>query len=160
VSTCYDTAERIDGVLSLRWIDMEWDTSSLIIKAEGRKGSRADRRYVVHPTTCATLGRIANAGPLVFTWDRSPTSMWDHYRRILEAAGLPTGRETMFHALRKTHATELHRSGGDATASLDHADARTTRRYLGQRAKPATQVDLLPRPVTLRLFVGDEQHSA
>jgi len=57
------------------------------------------------------------------------TSIYGHLKLLLKATGLPTGRNCMFHKIRRTHATHLHIAGGDATASLGHGSDVITRGY-------------------------------
>jgi len=53
---------------------------------------------------------------------------------VLKSAGLPCTRKHQLHCLRKTVGTAVYASGGSAQDALDHADRRTTQRYIDPRA--------------------------
>jgi integrase len=131
---CLDTGERIGAVFASQW---DWLEGSWIqFPAEVRKGGRRDRKYFLSSQTCGLLYRIRQCRAdeeRVFPWPYHPGYLWDLYRKILVAAGLPSRREDKFHRLRKTHASVLHQAGLDATKALDHQDRRTTDRYLDPR---------------------------
>jgi integrase len=101
-----------------------------------RKGGRRDRKYLLSSQTCGLLYKIRQCRAdtqAIFPWPYHPGYLWDLYRKILVAAGLPSRREDKFHRLRKTHASVLHQAGLDASKALDHQDRRTTERYLDPR---------------------------
>jgi len=52
------------------------------------------------------------------------------FRKILRAAGLPSGRKDLFHKIRRTTASHLAKAGGDATAMLGHSSEAVTLGYL------------------------------
>lgn len=135
-----DTGERISAVKSSQWnwIQGEW----MLVPAEARKGKTRDRRYRLAAETVESLEslRAANGDlPDVFPWPYSHTYLWAKYRKIVDAAGLPTGRIYQTHCLRKTVASAVYASGGSAQDALDHADRRTTQRYLDARLSRASQ---------------------
>lgn len=148
VSVCYDTGERIGGVQSLEWRNINLRTGFTIIRAEGRKFGAADKASELHATTLGLLQKIQRpTRDKVFVWDRDPTYLWKKYKEILADAGLPTDRNRMFHCIRKTAASWLEACGGDATELLGHADRRTTLKYLDPSiAKKQAPAKLLPRP--------------
>lgn len=77
-----------------------------------------------------------------------------HLRAILGLAGLPTDRRSMFHRIRRTHATHLYVRGGDPTQSLGHAsDAMTRAYYLDPRqANKGYAADLLQDSIPRRIY--------
>jgi integrase len=108
----------------------------MLVPAETRKGKTRDRRYRLSPVTSECLNAIRGFNPdkkEVFPWPYAANYIWDKYRRVLRRAGLPTGRKYMLHCLRKTVGSAVHAAGLNAQDVLDHADKRTTRRYLDPR---------------------------
>lgn len=131
--TCLDTGERIGAVRKIRW---EWlEGAWLLIPAEARKGGKRDRRYLLSRHTVSVLAAIRKdtAGAEVFPWPYCDMYIWSKFSQLLEAAGLPKGRRDKFHRLRRTTASVVHQAGMDATEALDHAQRRTTQRYLDPR---------------------------
>jgi integrase len=146
VLVCYETGERISGVLSLRWQDIH--PEGITIRAEARKGSRRDIWRGISPDCHAAIMATRTDRELVFAWDRFHTALWGHYGKILKRAGLPTDRGSKFHRIRKTTASYAAAAGLDAQAVMDHASARTTRAYKDPRIVGTPQaVTVLPRVV-------------
>lgn len=130
---CLDTGERIGAVRKIQWgwIEGEW----LLIPAEVRKGGKRDRRYLLSQHTINVLDSIRQreAGRDVFPWPYCDGYIWQSFGKILEDAGLPHDRRDKFHRLRRTTASVVHQAGLDATEALDHAQRRTTQRYIDPR---------------------------
>lgn len=78
------------------------------------------------------------------------TTLYHHLNQILLAAGIPADRRHKFHCMRRSHASWLHRAGGDATASLGHSDPAITRKfYLDRRITDRWQaIDWLFSPLS------------
>lgn len=131
--TCLDTGERIGAVRQLKWAWVENDW--VLFPAEVRKGGKRDRRYLISPHTVNVLAAIREHTPSreVFPWPYSHGYVWTKFAEILKDAGLPEGRRDKFHRLRRTTASVVHQAGQDATEALDHAQRRTTQRYLDPR---------------------------
>lgn len=143
--TCYDTGERIAGILSLEWRDVS--PTSVTIRAEGRKGQRRDIYRPISHETYRAIEAIREPQRLrVFDWDRAYTNLWRHLGKICEAAGLPNDRASKFHRIRKTTASYAAAAGLDPQRLLDHASPKTTRAYLDPRVvqQPAAP-DVLPK---------------
>jgi len=135
-----DTGERVGAVRVIQWswLQGEW----LLIPAEARKGKTRDRRYHLSPDTLIALSRLRsliNRGKEVFPWPYTETYLWNRYNVILKSAGLPCTRKHKLHALRKTFGSVVHAAGMDAQSALDHADKRTTQRYLDPRLSRETK---------------------
>ena len=143
--TCYDSGERIAGILSIEWRDVS--PVSVTIRAESRKGQRRDIYRPISPETWQAIDAIREPRRLrVFDWDRAYTNLWRHLGKICEAAGLPNDRLSKFHRIRKTTASYAAAAGLDAQRLLDHASPRTTRAYLDPRVvQPPAAPDVLPR---------------
>lgn len=143
--TCYDSGERIAGILSIEWRDVS--PVSVTIRAESRKGQRRDIYRPISPETWQAIDAIREPRRArVFDWDRAYTNLWRHLGKICEAAGLPNDRLSKFHRIRKTTASYAAAAGLDAQRLLDHASPRTTRAYLDPRVvQPPAAPDVLPR---------------
>lgn len=129
----WDTSERIGAVMSIEWKHVDLDTGWLLIMAEDRKGGRRDRRYRLSAETCEALRLILQPDGKVFLWPRDMTLIYDDYRKILVAAGLPTDRNCMFHRVRRTVASYYEAGGGNATELLGHTSRKVTEAYLDKR---------------------------
>ena len=128
------TSERIGALLSVRWENVDLRAGFLTIPGEQRKGGRQGRVYRLTPDCREWLARIREPQrETVWPWPWSYHSLWPRYKQILKNAGLPFGRERMFHCIRKSHASHLEAAGGDATASLGHASRETTQDYFDER---------------------------
>jgi integrase len=129
-----DTGERVGAARQVRWdwIQGEW----LLIPAEARKGKTRDRRYRLSSETVAALARLRKhlgAAKEVFPWPYGETYLWNRFKLVLKAAGLPETRKHQLHCLRKTVGSAVYAAGGSPQDALDHADRRTTQRYLDPR---------------------------
>jgi integrase len=135
-----DTGERIGAVRSIQWswLQGEW----LLVPAEVRKGKTRDRRYSLSPETLSAIFRLRSlvgSRKDMFPWPYGETYLWNRYGVILKTAGLPQTRKHQLHCLRKTFGSVVHAAGMDAQAALDHADRRTTQRYLDPRLSRETK---------------------
>lgn len=141
----WDTAERIGAVRALTWDHIDIDRGWIIFEAESRKGRTRDRAFSCSPDTLDYLKMIRF--PIrkdVFPWPFTSNHIYNHYRRILRRAGLPTDRKSKFHRMRKTAASFFAAAGGDPQDLLDHTSRKTTRKYLDPRiVKPVNPKDLL-----------------
>lgn len=127
-----DTGERISAIRNARWdwFSGEWFT----VPAEARKGKRRDRTYRVSPMTLGYLMAIQQVSPeCPFPWQYSDLYLWRLFGDLLKSAGLPSARGDKFHRIRKTTASVIHAAGMDAQDVLDHANRKTTLRYLDPR---------------------------
>lgn len=145
----WDTGERIGGLLSLLWCDVDLDSRWVTVRAEGRKGHTADKSWRIHADTAKLLAaiRLPRRG-IVFQWPLSHEHIWMTYGRLLESAGLPNDRRHKFHCLRKSAASYFEAAGGSAQELLGHSDGRVTRQsYLDPRVINSRQAcDVLFRP--------------
>jgi integrase len=135
IRTILDTGERVGAVRQIKtgWLQGEW----LLVPAEARKGKTRDRRYRLSAETIAAIAELRKhtAGSCeVFPWPYGETYLWNRFKLVLKSAGLPCTRKHQLHCLRKTVGTAVHASGGSAQDALDHADRRTTQRYIDPRA--------------------------
>lgn len=127
----WDSGERKSAILDLRWEHVDLRRSWLIIPAELRKGKTRDNTIRLHPRTVERLKEIRMPRrDLIFPWDKHRQYIYVFYKNILERAGLPTDRKSMFHRMRKSVASHFEAAGGNATALLDHSSRKTTMAYL------------------------------
>lgn len=129
-----DTGERIGAVRSLKHEHFQgrW----ILIPAELRKSGKRDKLYEIQPGTVEivqTLIEKNSENDSLFPWDRCETYIYNRYKAILKRAKLPTDRRSKFHRIRRTVASAVAGAGGDASAALDHASPRTTKKYLDPR---------------------------
>lgn len=133
ISVLFDTGERIGP---LRKLDRSAVQGAyLIVPAGSRKGQTRDRLYPLGDDTLERIERLlaSHEDRKLFPWPFSETYIYNRYNRILRRAKLPTDRASKFHRIRKTVASAVARAGGDATAALDHASPKTTKKYLDPR---------------------------
>lgn len=128
----WETGERTGAMRALRW-DMLSDRG-LSIPGNCRKGRKA-AFYRLSAATMQHLGTIRNpCRDLIFPFEYHPASFYNHYRRLLQSAELPTGRKSKPQRMRRTHLTYWAVGGGDPTARAQHTSrAVTDRFYLDQR---------------------------
>jgi integrase len=155
----WDTAERISAVTAVERSDIDLRSREITYRVRKGRG-----RTITKPISRSTARAIRQW--LEVCSDNRPfavvglTSIYYHLDRILVDAGIPPEKRNKFHALRKSHASYLHRAGGDATEALDHADGRVTRLYyLDPRVttrRPALSLLFSPLSLWQRLlaFVG------
>lgn len=129
-----DTGERAGAIRQAQWSWLQggW----LCVPAEARKGKTRDRRYRLSAETTALLKEMRKSSTdreNIFPWPYGYTYFWNRYRKILKAAGLPATRKHQLHCLRKTTASAVYAAGLDPQEAMDHADRRTTARYLDPR---------------------------
>jgi len=140
VRLALDTGERIGALSQVRWdwIQAEW----ILVPAEARKGSRADRSYRLSSEVVDLLEQVRKcraSGPLVFHWPYCRMYLWTKYKKLLKEAGLPSTRRDAFHKLRRTTASVSYAAGLDPQDVLDHQYRRTTQRYLDPKFQRTQQ---------------------
>ena len=127
----WDTGERIGAVMALRCDDLDFEGRWLHIRAETRKGKKRGRMQRLGEDTVAHLRKmIEPRRELLFPFPSTKETVYNHYERILQRAGLPSGRRDKFHRMRRTVASYFKAAGGDATELLDHTSRTVTQAYL------------------------------
>lgn len=145
----FETAERVGALLAVEWRDVDLEERTILLRAETRKGGHQDLLRPISHETChwlAQLRRDAGDRRLVWRWDRSPTHLWCHLRRICKRAGVQCRG---YHGLRRAAASYIAAAAGlgEAAAALGHASPSTTKsHYVDQTiAKPTrSHLDMLP----------------
>lgn len=128
------SAERVAAVMSINWSNVNLQRGWLIIPAEFRKGKRSDKAYQLPSVAVDALHTIlVPKRDKVFPWPHDIGTLYNRLKRINKRAGLPTDRVSMFHRMRRTTASLFKQAGGDPSELLDHADPKTTKRYLDPR---------------------------
>jgi integrase len=154
----YETGIRIGAALKLRTTDIDLENGRLFVRAEIQK-QFADQAFTLTPQTTAILRQFAKVErDLLFPWGLCPSTFYHHWRKLLLAAGLPTGRHCGPHRIRRTTATmaELHIGRGTATGILGHSSAHVTRAYIDSTKLPDTRVgEQLPRALLVGEFAAD-----
>jgi|688.fasta_scaffold381222_1 integrase len=156
IRAAFETAERVGALLAVEWRDVDLNERTILLRAETRKGASQDLLRPISQETCrwlAELRRDAGDRRLVWRWDRTPTHLWGHLRRICKRAGVQCRG---YHGLRRAAASYIAAAGGlgEAAAALGHASPSTTKsHYVDQTiAKPTrSHLDMLPH-----LDIGDE----
>ncbi len=127
VAVMWRTSERPQAMLKIRRADVDLKRGWIIVPPENRKGGCQGRAYKIEQTEIEWLERIwYPERELVWPWPHQYEYLFPRYKEILRCAGLPCGRDWMFSAIRRSHATHLEAAGGDATLSLGHASRETT----------------------------------
>lgn len=144
VSLLWESAERISAVLAVEAADLVGTT--LVMRAETRKGKRSDRVVQLSASTAALLVKAHDpARPELLHWPACRGTLYNRWHALARAAGLDAKR-SCFHQVRRSVATAYLAAGGNPTALLDHADARTTKAYIDRRLVPAlpSPADVVP----------------
>lgn len=128
-----DCGERIGAIRQLTRDSIQG--SSILVLAQYRKGKTRDKLFALSTTTLQSIRDLlaTHRSEKVFPWDRSETYIYNRYNSILLRAGLSADSRSKFHRIRRTVASAVKNRGGDATAAMDHANAKTTLRYLDPR---------------------------
>ena len=146
-----DSGLRKMALLNLAWSDLDWETLTILARAEHSKTGQ-DMQVGLSPDAIAALLVIQKPERrLIFPYDkRLDTSFYWQWNRVLKAAGLPSGRRDKTHKMRRTSATWVAQLGGleAARAHLGHASAAMTlAHYVDQSQMPATNwAARFPRP--------------
>lgn len=129
IGVAVDTGERRHAIYELRREDIDLIKQTAYFRRETRKGASSDARKPISKQTASDLAALMDwtnrTQPFAAL---KPNSLYHPMRRLLVEAGLPSGRNRMFHCLRKYHATQLTIAGADATSSLGHSSPTITRK--------------------------------
>ena len=156
--TCYYTGERIFALMSVKAEHLDLSTATLLSPAQFRKGNRSDKIFCLPSIVIESLKSLGTpaSGGLLFPWTLSRCMIYKRLKEIHRAAGLPNDRRSMFHRMRRTAATWYKFKGGDPTQLLDHADPKTTAKYIDLRiCKTKSPAELMDDP-TAAVKAGDE----
>jgi integrase len=143
----WDCGTRIGATLPLEWPQVDLEARTIVFLAETQK-QKEDQVFRIREATAESLRAIySTRRQRVWPFPYIREYLWALYKKVLIDAGLPTDRRSMFHRMRRSHASHLTRAGGDARKSLGHANAALTERcYIDPIiAGEKSAVDFLPR---------------
>ncbi len=127
------TGSRVSAIMQVRWADVLKD--GFYLRAEFQK-QKADQFFVVGEDCLQAIRRIKLPHrELVWPWDASRRTLFRKFSEIVKKAGVPPakGAGTLFHRIRKSTASYVRASGGDATSQLGHSSSAVTARYYDPR---------------------------
>lgn len=129
LKTAWQTAERIGGLLALRWRDVDLEARRVVFDGSTRKGGTKTIVRSITPELAGLLAKHRRGDDdLVWPWveHRTPASLWPSLTVLGRTAGV---RVHGFHAIRKSAGSFVAAAGGDATEFLSHSDPSTTRQH-------------------------------
>jgi integrase len=141
ILTAWYTGLRRGGLLGILFSDLELSSGVLVVPASRMKNRRG-KSFRLGPDAIAAIGRISSPRRrLVFPIDVCPNNFYRHFDQILAAAGIPTSRRkghNKFHKLRRSTATAVALTAGEATAAalLGHSNTVVTQRYIDPTKMP------------------------
>ena len=141
------TGERFGAMVRIEWTGIQLEAMWLTLPAEVRKGGQIDRRYRIPGSTVELLDKMPKdrIGPFDVPYCKS--TIYNRYKKILKAAGLPTDRRSKFHRIRRTTASHYAAAGGNAQELLGHSSPKVTKLYIDPAIVQQPQaVDLLFSP--------------
>jgi integrase len=155
--TIFLCGTRITETLMVRWDDVDLDGCRIRFCAETRKGKTRDIERDIRPELVAVLRQhVGAADALVWNWyPRHPNSIYPSMRGLCKQAGVVYRK---FHGLRKSSASFVQLSGGDASGHLDHSSPAITKEfYLAPSiVGRSSVVALLPTMILPALDLGEE----
>ncbi len=146
VLTLYDTAHRLEAVLSARVEDIH-DGFLTVRKTKQNR----EIAHKLHSDTLIAIDRLPeHESGLLFPWPYKRRQIWREFGRILKAADLPGGYRNKFHKIRRTSATHLCAVAGVSIteAHLGHlTPGLALKSYIDPRYQPKVNgSDVMPRP--------------
>ena len=143
--TIYDTSHRIGCLLKVGREQLTRVGFLLVYGTQSKQN--ADTIHRLHPQTLEAIAALPDH-PRLFPWPLRQRGIYEHYGRILRAAGLPSTRRDKFHRVRRTSYTQVMGSLGK-DAATEHAghSCDLSRLYADPTQLQRTSaVDVLPRP--------------
>lgn len=123
----YNTGLRRNDFLALKTRDVDLVNHCLTFRAEKTGKSRV---LPLHPAVIDHFRRIWSDRELVFPKPAGNKSLYLHWHKLQDAAGLARDEHITFHQLRATCGSNLfERSPGAAQEMLGHSSIETTRRH-------------------------------
>jgi integrase len=144
----YETGARLSAVLEVKPSDVDLLSRTVRLRAEESK-TGLEQIVPLSPQLIELLSRAAHVKrEKVFPSCRWRTTLYVQFRKLLVAAGLPTGRKNYFHCLRRTCASHLAHVAGIQAAQqqLGHTSAKQTLAYLDPRITQASRWHAVPMP--------------
>ncbi len=154
----YDTGLRAGALFSLPRENVDLCDRTVFARAEIQKQYADQLLRFAEDTAEAITSIWFPERYLLFPWQKHRASLYNHWHRIVGAAGLRCTRRDQFQKFRRTNATIGKRHGADATAQLGHSSDYVTRRHYLAPEASVQAADVMPRPKAaspahqLRLF--------
>lgn len=153
--TLFDTGVRVGALRQLPCDALNHDTGRLFVDAIYQK-QLADQVFILHPMTLEVFRQFQHVKrELLLPWPWDHVTFYGHYKALLVAAGLPTGRKCGPHKIRKSVATfaEIFIRRGAGSAILGHSSPNVTvRNYIDPAQLPDCNVGRhFPRPLLIGL---------
>jgi integrase len=119
----WDTGERAGALLALTWKMLNVESRMLVVPAEFRKGGRKPMFYELKLETIRAVGGIAAPErDLIFSYPKGRSDFYSKYKRLLRLADLPyVPHKSAIQKMRRSFATHIEASGGNATLALAHS---------------------------------------
>jgi len=163
LSLVWDTGCRFAELWLARCVDLDPANGTWRVPAAHRKGRRQGRLYRISAETAALAAQTMTGretADRLWPFPFRREQVWVHFDRILTRAGLPTGRKTKWHCLRRTAESHAAAAMGSqwAAEAVGHSEAVARKHYLAPDIVTApTLAEALPRPdraSVLRVFAG------
>jgi len=131
IATAYHTASRIGALLSVRWCDIDFARSIIVIRAENTKTKREQLFQLPLYVVTKIKAMEWPKRELVWEWPHTRRWFFRRFRQILRIANLEpphNARFSLFHQIRRTAATVAAQQLGIHAAQtlLGHTSARIT----------------------------------
>lgn len=133
--TCWETGLRMTALLSVRSVDVLFDSHGLYCQADSQKDGEA-QWFQLSKITLDAIRKIYNRrNKLLWPKAEKNAQIQRNFRRILDRSGIyaTTGTGMCFHRIRKSVASYTLANGGNATRKLGHSSASVTERYYDPR---------------------------
>jgi integrase len=146
----WDTGSRLGPILKARTAQVDVEARTLLVPAEHIKGQRADRLFLLHSQTVNTISESQpSERKMLFPFPWGRRQIWFHLKAILRAAGLPDGRQRMFHCFRRSAESHAASAKGIefAAAAIGHGVEVARKSYISPLiCRPPALIEALPRP--------------
>ena len=146
--TGWETGLRVRGLLSLRPVDVLFDSGGLYCQPSGMKNATA-QWFALQPETLQAIRAIYSIeNELLFAFRIAPRQLQRIMRRILDSCGIyaPHGPSMCFHRLRKSKASYTKLAGGSAMEAMGHSHPSVTAHYLDARICGSATQPRMPLP--------------
>lgn len=145
----YYTGVRRRTLFAIRQADVDLETGRIYLRPETMKNRQGQRTRIGADALEAVSAIWQPTRELLFPWPYRIETIWDHFRKIQKAAGIPDSAlsKGRFHKLRRTTATHAAINAGlpAAIALMGHSGADVTRRYIDPSKMPGTDpTEFLP----------------
>jgi len=146
---CWETGLRYTALLSIRSIDVVWDSGGLVCQADTQK-DKEGMWFPLPPYVMDSLRAIHDpTRELLFPRDVTIDCVGRRFRKILNRSGIyaPRGCGNRFHRIRRSKASYTEALGGNPTQALGHSDRSVTVKYLDPRIVGTVKQPFMPSPI-------------